>query len=168
MLSDGITGRAECVGESGWHLIWIAPLPPPHSSLREGWVAVDFNMTREISQFTTVSLSSKSRLLKIRNSWRGRRSWSNRSGFPHKSLLEQITSGANCNVHWQLKRRKNKQKKSANRKQLFSVLGWLSDMPSVRVFLVWTISSEAFCFGVRKETVVILWFVSVLLQRHLD
>lgn len=50
----------------------------------------------------------------------------------------------------------SRKKKSAIRKQLFSVLGWLLDMPSVRVFLVWTISSEAFCFGIRKETVVIL------------
>ena len=35
---------------------------PPPSSLREGWVSVDFNMTRGISQFTTVCPSSKSRL----------------------------------------------------------------------------------------------------------
>lgn len=84
---------------------------PPPSSLLVAW-RLGFGRFQHDSRNFSIYYSfpsSKSRLLKIRNSWRGTRSWSNRSGFAHKSLLEQITSGANCNVHWQLKRRKNKQ-----------------------------------------------------------
>lgn len=115
-------------------------------------------MTWGISRFTTVFHSSKSRLLKIRiveeeeddevteADFLTNRVWK-------KYLLELIVLYLDETA--KTKKKTNKQQKNwlSQKKylKLFSVLSWLSDMPSVRVALVWTISSEAFVSEIERK-----------------